>query len=123
MARFEEVSLVFQCLKSGFEASFDSNCQIINLCRLEKVEVSDKIDIRDTEYVWCEGVVKIKIESPNKETLLVVHYEGWNKYYDEIIKMSSNRIASHGTYTKRKDIPRYQLKDSNSMVGVIVNRA
>ena len=99
------------------------NSAIDSLYRLDKVEVSEKVDIRDTEYVWCEGAIKIKIESPNKETLLVVHYEGWNKYYDEIIKMTSNRLAPHGTYTKRKDIPRYQLRDANSMVGIIVNRA
>lgn len=68
------------------------------------------------------GTVKIKIESPNKEPLLVVHYEGWNKYYDEIIKQNSQRIAPLGFYTNRLDIPKYQLKNDNSMVGVIINR-
>lgn len=96
---------------------------VAHKCRIDKVEVGDKIDIRDTEYVWCEASVKIKIENPNKETLLVAHYEGWNKYYDEIIKMSSQRVAPHGLYTSRKDIPKYMLKDNNSMVGIIVNRA
>lgn len=67
-------------------------------------------------------MVKIKIESPNKEPLLVVHYEGWNKYYDEIIKQTSPRLAPLGTYTSRLDIPKYHLKNDNSMVGVIVNR-
>jgi hypothetical protein len=51
------------------------------------------VDIRDTEYVWCTGEVKIKIESPNKDTLLVVHYKGWSKYFDEIIKINSPRLA------------------------------
>jgi hypothetical protein len=68
------------------------------------------------------GIVNIKIESPNKEALLVVHYDGWNKYYDEIVKQSSVRIAPHGTYTSRNDIPRYLLKEDNSMIGSIVNR-
>ena len=54
--------------------------------KIENIEVGEKVDIRDTEYIWCEGKVKIKIECPNRDTLLVVHYEGWNKYYDEIIK-------------------------------------
>jgi hypothetical protein len=92
------------------------------LFRLEKVEVGDKVDLRDTEYIWCVGRVKIKIDSPNKEALLVVHYEGWNKYYDEIVKQSSCRIAPFGTYTGRNDIPRYVLKEDNSMIGSIVNR-
>jgi hypothetical protein len=48
--------------------------------------VGDRVDVRDTEYIWLQGLVKIKIECANKEPLLVVHYEGWNKYYDEIIK-------------------------------------
>lgn len=90
--------------------------------RIESAEVGDRIDVRDTEYIWCQGTVKIKIECPNREPLLVVHYEGWNKYYDEIIKQNSPRVAPHGTYTTRRDIPRYSLKNENSMVGVIVNR-
>jgi len=63
------------------------------------VEVGDKIDVRDTEYIWCVGAVNIKIESPNKDALLIVHYEGWNKYFDEVIKQSSARIAPLGVYT------------------------
>ena len=43
------------------------------------------MDVRDTEYIWCRGTVKIKIESPNKEPLLVVHYDGWSSYYDEFL--------------------------------------
>ena len=92
------------------------------ICRVENVECGERIDIRDTEYIWCEGRVKIKIEAANKENLVVVHYEGWNKYYDEIIKINSPRLAPFGTYSSRKDIPKYHLKAENSMVGVIVNR-
>lgn len=63
--------------------------------------------MRDTEYIWCVGTVKIKIESPNKEPLLVVHYEGWNNYYDEVLPISTNRIAPLGLYSSRQDIPKY----------------
>lgn len=89
----------------------------INLNRVDKVEVGDKVDVRDTEFIWCVGLVKMKIESPNKEPLLAVHYEGWNKYYDEFIPLNSNRIAPLGLYTNRSDIPKYQLKTVNSMQG------
>ena len=78
--------------------------------------------MRDTEYIWMQGTVKIKIECANKEPLLVIHYEGWNKYYDELIKVNSSRLAPFGSYSERKDIPKYYLKNDNSMVGIIVNR-
>lgn len=53
---------------------------------------------------------------------MIVHYEGWNKYYDEIIKQTSPRLAPFGLYSSRKDLPKYFLKSENSMVGVIINR-
>ena len=86
------------------------------------MEVGDKVDVRDTEYIWCVGQVKIKIESSTKDPLLVIHYEGWNKYFDEIISQTSVRVAPKGTYTNRLDIPKYALKTENSMQGQIVNR-
>mmetsp|Transcript_27262 Transcript_27262/g.26310 ORF Transcript_27262/g.26310 Transcript_27262/m.26310 type:complete len:82 (+) Transcript_27262:730-975(+) len=78
--------------------------------RIENIEVGQKIDVRDTEYIWCVGVVKIKIESAHKEPLLVIHYDGWNKYFDEILSQSSQRVAPLGVYTNREDIPKYQLR-------------
>jgi hypothetical protein len=76
-------------------------------CRLNNVEVGDKVDLRDTEYIWLVGTVKFKIECVGREPLIAVHYDGWNSFYDEIIKISSPRIAPFGTYTSRKDLPRY----------------
>ena len=84
--------------------------------------MGDRVDVRDTEYIWLQGTIKIKIECANKEPLFVVHYEGWNKYYDELIKQNSPRLAPVGTYSSRKDITKYFLKNDNSMVGIIVNR-
>lgn len=79
-----------------------------SLCyRVEKVEVGQKLDVRDTEYIWCIGTVKVKIESPNRDTVVVIHYDGWNKYFDEILPLSSSRVSPLGLYTKREDIPRY----------------
>jgi hypothetical protein len=86
------------------------------------VEVGEKVDVRDTEYIWLNGTIKSKIECAGRDTLVIVHYEGWNSYYDEVIKLNSPRLAPMGTYTNRKDIPKYQLKSENSMVGIIVNR-
>ncbi len=86
------------------------------------MEVGDKVDVRDTEYIWLNGTIKSKIECAARDTLVIVHYEGWNSYYDEVIKLTSPRLAPMGTYSSRKDIPKYQLKSENSMVGIIVNR-
>ncbi|TNV74237.1 hypothetical protein FGO68_gene2201 [Halteria grandinella] len=86
------------------------------------LEPGMKVDIRDTEYVWCTGLLKIKVECANREPLVIVHYEGWNKYYDEIVKVGSPRLAPHGFYTSRDDLPRYCIEGDNAMVAVIVNR-
>lgn len=109
-------------IKEKWDGQARMHKEWIDSRRIDNVDVGTKIDIRDTEYIWCEGTVKIKIECPNRDPLLVVHYEGWNKYFDEIIKQNSPRLAPHGCYSKRKDLPRYLLKAENSMVGVIVNR-
>jgi len=111
-----------QFIRDKWDAQAKLHKEWVDARKLENVEPGTKVDVRDTEYIWCEGTVKIKVECPNRDPLLVVHYEGWNKYYDEIIKQTSPRLAPHGTYTKRKDLPRYLLKSDNSMVGVIVNR-
>ena len=58
------------------------------------------MDILDTEYIWCVGIIK-KIINLKDNTLLLVHYEGWHHNYDEFIKQSSNRLASLGFYTSR----------------------
>lgn len=58
----------------------------------------------------------MKIESaPPKEPLLVIHYEGWNNYFDEILPINSSRLAPLGIYTKRNDIPKFLLKGAGSM--------
>ena len=111
-----------QFIKEKWETQAKLHKEWVEARKLENVEPGTKVDVRDTEYIWCEGTVKIKVECPNRDPLLVVHYEGWNKYYDEIIKQTSQRLAPHGMYTKRKDLPRYLLKSDNSMVGIIVNR-
>ena len=94
--------------KSGVKIESNLNIVlIINLCRVQTAKVGDQLDVRDTEYIWCVGTVKIIIESPFKELLLIIHYEGWNKYFDEILPITSNRIAPLGYYTSREDIPKY----------------
>lgn len=68
----------------------------------------DLIDVRDTLYVWCVGEVKEVINSPfGRPKTLLIHYKGWNSIYDEFISADSYRIAPHGTYSSRNDLPKY----------------
>lgn len=81
------------------------------------------MDIRDTELIWCKAIIKkifvkgddsrwseskrLRIES------ILIHYIGWSNIYDEIIPISSNRLAEYRFYTSRKDIPYYDLCEDN----------
>ena len=61
--------------------------------------------MKDTENIWCIGIIKKMIKNKNHSDTLFIHYEGWDKIYDEYICSNSNRIAPHGYYTSRTDIP------------------
>lgn len=44
-----------------------------------------QLDVRDTEFIWCKGTVELKITTNKHDPLLYIHYEGWNRKYDEYI--------------------------------------
>eukprot|EP00347_Sterkiella_histriomuscorum_P005292 403357159 len=90
------------------------------------IKAGDKIDVRDTEYVWCVGIIQYKISVTNsKFPLLYIHYDGWNKKYDEYLYSNSMRVAPLQTYTSRPDIPRYYMVPRNNMMyaRIIENQA
>lgn len=76
----------------------------------DELDIDSVVDVRDNNYVWCEGKIHLIIEQMNKETLYVVHFTGKPSSEDEVIYRSSNRLAKHGTYTKRKEIPRWESR-------------
>jgi hypothetical protein len=43
--------------------------------KLKDCKAGDKIDVRDTEYVWCIATVELKITSHNHIPIYYVHYE------------------------------------------------
>lgn len=69
----------------------------------EGLVVGDRIDVRDTEYIWCVGrILNVYRKSPEAApTELLIHYLGWNKIYDEILEITSPRVAPFGFYTSR----------------------
>lgn len=78
---------------------------------LNKLEIGMGIDVRDRHYIWCAATIKLIIESPLREPLLVVTYlETHEKNPEEIIQRNSARIAASGTYTSRDDLPKYCKK-------------
>jgi hypothetical protein len=40
----------------------------------KEVKIGEKVDVRDTEYIWCVGTVELKISTINRKPLLYVHY-------------------------------------------------
>lgn len=80
--------------------------------KISKWKIGDKIDVRDTEYIWWVGTVEKILKSKyNWANLLYIHYEGWNRCYDEYIPADSDRISPLRLYTSRTDIPKYTRHD------------
>lgn len=76
--------------------------------RLKNVKIGDKVDVRDTEYIWWTGwVEKILKSKYNCADLLYIHYDGWSRCYDEYIPADSDRVSPLTLYTGRNDIPKY----------------
>ena len=59
-----------------------------------------------------------------KEALYVIHFEGKPSSEDEIIYRNSDRLAKHGAYTSRQDIPQWhsQKNDDGSKVSILRNQ-
>ena len=72
--------------------------------------IGDEVDIRDIEYVWCKGVIKMIIESAKREPVIFVHYLCYDDSKDEALHKNSARLAKKGAFTSRLDIPRYRFE-------------
>lgn len=104
--------------------------QWIDSTKLRSVKVGEKIDACDTESIWCKATVELIIKAPNRKDLLYIHYEGWNRKYDEYIYIDSYRVAPLGVYTERQDIPIYRMMGNrgtdgqlNMMYAIVLNNA
>ena len=67
--------------------------------------------MRSLDYVWTVGTITLVIEQVNRDPLYVVHKEGFAHEWDELLYRNSPRVAIKGSYTSRKDIPRFEFKD------------
>mmetsp|Transcript_26382 Transcript_26382/g.40275 ORF Transcript_26382/g.40275 Transcript_26382/m.40275 type:complete len:135 (+) Transcript_26382:748-1152(+) len=82
--------------------------------RLTAVKAGERVDVCDTELIWCRATVELVIKSANRKDLLYLHYEGWNRKYDEYLYIDSHRVAPLGLYTERTDIPKYRMGTRNT---------
>lgn len=86
------------------------------------------VDVRDTESIWCQGtIIEIyrKYDSrlgARTEIAVLVHYNRWNKIYNEVIELPSCRLAPLSCFSGRIDIPRYNLsEEDNNMRGSVIS--
>lgn len=94
--------------------------QYIDSHKLHTVKAGDMIDVCDTEYIWCKATVELVIKSQNRRDLLYLHFQGWNRKYDEFIYIDSHRVAPLGLYTNRTDIPVYSMFNNNGQNGPVM---
>jgi hypothetical protein len=89
------------------------------MVKLQQVTEGMKVDVKDTEGIWCSGTVKSIINVENS-TLLLIHYDKWDSIFDEIFQIDSPRLAPQGFYINR-NILRYRLvkNDGNRQAEVI----
>ena len=79
-----------------------------NKRRVNFADVGSKLDVKDTESIWCVGVVKEIIQNNNHAATLLIHYNGWDRIYDEYICINSSRLAPLGCFTDRRgELNRY----------------
>ena len=50
-----------------------------------ELDIDSLVDVRDNNYIWCEGKIGLIIEQMNKDTLYVIHFVGKSRSDDEII--------------------------------------
>lgn len=91
--------------------------------KLDKVRVGQKVDIRSKEYVWCVGIIRrIIFKHESKAKILFIHYEGFPNLLDEELSAKSSRLASHGFFTEREDIPKIKWTEEGKKMIVLRGR-
>lgn len=85
--------------------------------RVHLVKAGEKLDVCDTEHIWCKATIELVIKTQNRKDLLYIHYEGWNRKYDEYMYIDSHRVAPLGFYSNRTDIPVYRMMNNQQNGG------
>ena len=80
--------------------------------KLDEFQEGEEIDVCDTEHIWCKAMIKKVFKENGKQNEILVHYGQWNKIYDEVINVKSQRLAPYGFFSDRTDIPHYRLSQN-----------
>ena len=84
---------------------------------LTDVEVGDMVDIRTPEYVWSEGIIRRIVYKPDSGIKVAfIHYMDLPNSFDEEIRLKSTRLAKHGFFTSRNDIPKLSWTDRGTKI-------
>lgn len=99
-------------LDADYQKAFSQNLNLDFTWRnqryLSSVNVNQKLDILEAPDIWCKATVLSVTELDSKKTLVKVHYDQWDKRFDELIPLSSKRIApnnfvlSHSRFVIRR---------------------
>lgn len=112
-------------IKKDFEARVAENEREKEERAVTNFTVDMKLDVLDTEQIWCVGVVKQIFANPAHGSTLLIHYKGWDPMYDEFICERSSRLARLGYYTDREGIPQYVvpfMEENNARTSAIIMR-
>ena len=104
---------------STYKARIESNKQYKERLKLSDIYEGMRIDAKDTEGIWCAASIKT-ILNTEKNRLVLVHFDRWDEFFDELIPIDSTRLAPEGLFTNR-DILRYKLllPDGNKQAEII----
>lgn len=80
---------------------------------LKTIDVGQKLDVRDPNYIWCSAtVIRLISKISEPQRYLRITYDGFDHSYDEDVHPMSPRVAIHGFFTSRTDIPRYLIRST-----------
>jgi hypothetical protein len=54
--------------------------------------------VRDTEHIWCKARI-LHIFKNNDKIDILVHFEGWDEIYNEVINTTSQRLAPYNFFS------------------------
>ena len=70
------------------------------MIRIKAFTPGMKLDVCDTENIWCPAKILQVIKS-NSNISVLIHYEGWSSKFDELINSNSDRLAPAGLITSK----------------------
>eukprot|EP00485_Elphidium_margaritaceum_P001213 CAMPEP_0202698136 /NCGR_PEP_ID=MMETSP1385-20130828/11412_1 /ASSEMBLY_ACC=CAM_ASM_000861 /TAXON_ID=933848 /ORGANISM="Elphidium margaritaceum" /LENGTH=683 /DNA_ID=CAMNT_0049354767 /DNA_START=56 /DNA_END=2107 /DNA_ORIENTATION=- len=83
-----------------------SMCPIPGSEWTQRLQIGDIIDAQDEHDKWYEAVIRY-IEHKDGQPLLLLHYIGWNKKWDEQVHARDiDRVAKRNSHTRRPHCPR-----------------